>query len=109
MTQCQIDVINELFVTEALHAQSGGQGEVLHDAPPLKVAFMEQLIAEGSVYAYKTRSKGCGLPCYMLSAITPKGRSIYGHGIIKKESESKEVSNGKVKERKSNEQETPEA
>ena len=44
---------------------------------------MEQLIAEGSVYAYKARSKGCGLPCFIFNGFTPVGRARYEHLIMK--------------------------
>ena len=83
MTQSQIDVVTVLLAMEPHHKRQGGQVEVLHNAPSVKAAFMEQLIAEGSVYAYKARSKGCGLPCFIFNGFTPVGRARYEHLIMK--------------------------
>ena len=83
MTQSQIDVVTLLFAMEAHHTRQGGQVEVLHDAPSAKAAFMEQLIAEGSVCAYKTRSGRCGLSCFMFRGFTSLGQARYEHLIMK--------------------------
>lgn len=106
MTSKQLFIIKSLFDTESRLSTRGGYCEVLHDAFPEDVAFMKQLIEEGSVVAYSTRSEGCGLPCYIFSGFTPKGRAMYEH-ITKKA--SNEVSNSDAKENKSDEHETPKA
>ena len=77
MTPRQLFVIKSLFESEARHATSDACCEVLHDAPAADIFFMEQLIAEGSVIAYKTRSSGCGLPCFEFRGFTSQGHKIY--------------------------------
>ena len=77
MTSKQLFIIKSLFDSESRLSTRVGYCEVLHDAPPADVAFMKQLIEEGSVVAYQTRSKGCGLPCFMFARFTPRGRAVY--------------------------------
>lgn len=70
-------VIKTLFHSEKHGKTTDGYHEVLHDAPQSDVSFMEQLIENGYVVAYRTRSKGAGLPCFMFAGFTPKGRAVY--------------------------------
>jgi len=81
MTPKQLFIVKSLFDSESRLSTLGGHCEVLHDALPDDVAFMKQLIAEGSVVAYSTRSNGCGLPCFIFSGFTTKGHTIYNSFI----------------------------
>lgn len=108
MTPRQLYVVKSLFESETRHATSDGCCEVLHDASTADIFFMEQLIAEGSVIAYKTRSSGCGLPCYEFRGFTSQGHKIYGPFVAESTRNNNSVETTKEKDA-SNAAETSEA
>ena len=88
MTPRQLFIIKSLFESEARHTASDGCCEVLYDAPSEDIFFMRQLIEEGSVIAYKTRSSKCGLPCFEFHGFTPAGYALYKPFISLSEKEN---------------------
>lgn len=73
----QISLLKMLFTIADNHLNDDNDVAVLQDAPPEDVAFMERLIREESVVAYRPR-KGYPTQCYLFGGITDKGRKAYG-------------------------------
>ena len=73
----QLCMLKTLFAIADRDGVTGDNVTVLQDAPPEDVAFMERLIREESVVAYRPK-KGYPTSCYLFGGITDKGRKAYG-------------------------------
>lgn len=73
----------QIYVLKSLFAAANSSGAidkdvtVLHDAPLEDVAFMNQLIKEGSVVAYRPKRKGYPFNCFVFGGFTEKGLKAY--------------------------------
>lgn len=89
----------QIYVLKSLFAAANSSGAidkdvaVLHDAPPEDVAFMNQLIKEGSVVAYRPKRKGYRFNCFVFGGFTEKGLRAYWP-IVEAELKAKRQSNG---------------
>ena len=72
----QVFVLKTLFAIADSERSGDGYVPVLKDAPPEDVAFMNQLIKEESVLAYKPKH-GHLTRCFMFRGISEKGRRVY--------------------------------
>lgn len=73
----QLCMLKTLFAIADRDGVTDDDVTVLQDAPPEDVAFMERLIREESVVAYRPK-KGYSTNCYLFGGITDKGRKAYG-------------------------------
>ena len=73
----QIYVLKSLFAAANSSSAIDKDVTVLHDAPSEDVAFMNQLIKEGSVVAYRPKRKGYLTNCFVFGGFTEKGLKAY--------------------------------
>ena len=69
----QIYVLKSLFAAMNSSGASDKDVIVLHDAPSEDVAFMNQLIKEGSVVAYRPKRNGYPFNCFVFGGLLKKG------------------------------------
>lgn len=89
----QISILKMLFSIADDDLFADKDITVLQDAPPEDVAFMERLIREESVVAYRPR-KGYPTQCYLFGGITDKGRKAYGPIVEAEKRKNAEVTQG---------------
>ena len=88
----QIYVLKSLFAAANSSGALDNDVTVLHDAPPEDVAFMNQLIKEGSVVAYRPKRKGYPFSCFIFCGFTEKGLKAYWP-IVEAELKAKRLAN----------------
>lgn len=90
MTERQLMVVKLLMKYDLSDAATHGYVDVLVDAPPEDVAFMENLIQHGYVAAHRTRSERFRLPCFAFAGFTKEGHKIYDPLVDKREGNNHE-------------------